>query len=283
MSEQVSNPHVPLDHHLAAHILDNAMTRSVSNDNRCFEALRDDLVERVEVVVQTVRLPRSGEELEIFQPTEPERERIFAEGRDDPDRTAPFWMLIWASGLALADEVFARSSEFAGTPVLELGSGLGTTASMALRCGADLITVDYSDLALDFCRLNSINNSGRAPRTARMNWRKTVRQDELDRAVPGGFPIILAGDVLYESRDIDPLIELISRLLAPDGHLWLAEPNRQVAQRFLHALALQGWEADRRREHGPWHDGATDPVNIHFLRRPSTLDPLRTSLGGWRT
>lgn len=285
MASQANKPQPDwqVEEHMSPHILDQYVNDAVHGENGDLPALRQRLDDRVSMSVENIRLPRSGVELSIHQPTKEERDRIFADARDDPDRTSPFWMLIWASGLALADEVFERADEFSGTPVLELGSGLGTTASVALSCGANLIAVDYSDLALDFCRLNAVTNSGRAPRTARMNWRKSVRQDELDRAVPGGFPIILAADVLYESRDIEPLIALISRLLAPDGCLWLAEPNRQVAERFLHALALQGWEGSHRREYGPWHDGATDPVNIHFLRRPSSIDPLRTTLGGWRT
>jgi hypothetical protein len=87
---------------------------------------------------------------------------------------------------------------------------------------------------------------------------------------------------LYEGRDVVPLMQLIDQVLTPDGTLWLAEPGRATAQRFLHRLAEDGWRGVSEVVAVPGEDGAVDHVHVHVLRRPATSDWLRTSLGGWR-
>ena len=230
-----------------------------------------------------VRLPRNGREYHVHLPTERAREQLFEASRKNPMARPPFWSTIWASGIGLADFALEHRAELEGQTVLELGCGMGVTASAVLEAGAELVAVDLSDLALGLCRYNTLTNTGRAPRSLKLNWREEDAQALLESIPDEGFPFILAADVLYESPDIQPLIDIIERLLAPDGILWLAEPDRRVAQRFLDTLALAGWQGRSIQERGPWHDGRDNPVNIHLLRRPSGLDPLRSTLGGWRS
>jgi hypothetical protein len=81
-----------------------------------------------------------------------------------------------------------------------------------------------------------------------------------------GYPLILAADVLYEQRDIAPLLALVARLLAPDGELWLAEPGRETARRFLAEATAAGWREQVEYAAGPWPEGNVR-VGLHFLRR----------------
>lgn len=232
---------------------------------------------------ESVRLPRHGREYHIHLPSDDARAQLFEASRSNPLARPPFWSTIWASGIGLADVALDHRDELAGQTVLELGCGMGVTASAVLETGAELIAVDLSDLALGLCRYNTLSNTNLAPQALRLNWREEDAQALLESIPDEGFPYILAADVLYESPDIQPLIDIIDRLLAPDGVLWLAEPARRVAQRFLDTLALAGWQGWSIQERGPWHDGRDNPVNIHFLRRPSSIDPLRSTIGGWRS
>ena len=47
----------------------------------------------------------------------------------------PYWALLWPSGMALAEAILAAPSLIAGKRTLELGCGLGVTASAALKPG----------------------------------------------------------------------------------------------------------------------------------------------------
>ncbi|HUG14168.1 MAG TPA: methyltransferase type 12 [Thermomicrobiales bacterium] len=252
-------------------------------DGRRARELQVWLASQAEVEVASVTLPKSGRRYEIHIPTEATRERLFDEARKDPIKQMPYWARIWASGVALADAVLARPEQLAGQRVLEMGCGLGVTATAAIQVGARLTVADYTTMPLAFCRYNTLRNAGDGPRSLRVNWRTPDPLSWTRATAGGGWPIILAADVLYESRDIMPLLELVDRLLAPDGVLWLAEPGRRTAQRFLNVAASLGWEGESEYHTGPWPDQRDTRVGIHFLRRPATIDPLAASLGGWRT
>jgi hypothetical protein len=105
-----------------------------------------------------------------------------------------------------------------------------------------------------------------------VNWRDPGRA--LHAAAGAGFPVVLAADVLYEGRDVEPLLALVERIVAPGGELWLAEPGRPPAARFLESILTRGWVAEREECSGPWQD--TDDnrkgivVTIHRLRRRQT-------------
>jgi hypothetical protein len=82
---------------------------------------------------------------------------------------------------------------------------------------------------------------------------------------------VLAADVLYERRDIEPLLELFDRIVAPDGVLWLAEPGRPPASIFLESASRQGWSFSTSTWRGPWPDpnDADVVARVHQLRRRS--------------
>lgn len=250
---------------------------------RCNHALARELPEWLGLDTSPVILPRSGRHFWIAQPNEGARERLFLEAKQHPGEPPPHWAKIWASGVALADLAQACSTDLRGQPVLELGSGLGVTAAAATDAGADLVVVDVSAQALAFCAYNVATNAGRAPQAIRANWRlreERVRIAETTQGVT--FPVILAADVLYESWDIPPLLSLIDELLEPDGTLWLAEPGRKTAQRFLYTLAAKGWQGASETVTGPWPDGSSGLVNVHRLQRPTACDELWAAVGGWR-
>ena len=110
------------------------------------------------------------------------------------------------------------------------------------------------------------------PKTLRVNWRdpgavlRVVGED--------GFPVVLAADILYEGRDVEPLLTLVEQVVAPGGELWLAEPGRPPAGRFLESIFAKGWFEESEQCGGPWPDAEDNRkgivVTIHRLhRRPA--------------
>jgi predicted nicotinamide N-methyase len=244
--------------------------------------LGDGSAGRVTLQPVEIRLPLSGRCYYIQVPTESSRDELFQVARGGAAQPKPFWSRLWASGVAMADVVLASRDEMTGRPILELGCGLGVTATALLEIGADLTVSDYSDEALSICHVNTLNNAGRSPRPLCLNWRAPDPQVLMRARIPGGYPIIVAADVLYESVDIAPLFALIDQLLAPHGCLWLAEPGRKTARRFLHTVAEAGWQGSTIYADGPWPNDGIDHIAIHFLQRPLEIDRLVSGLGGWR-
>ncbi len=185
----------------------------------------------------------------------------------DPEQNLPYWAELWPSGLALAGTLLRDGGALYGKRVLEIGSGLGVTAVAAIAAGARLTVADYSSTSLLFCRYNALRNTGRQPRTFQLNWRRPSKG--LLTEAGSGYDAILAADILYESRDVGPLLALIDRLITPSGILWLAEPGRPVAQVFLDALRSSGWSGPVEEYEGPWPDpkDAGVRVRVHRLRR----------------
>src|SRR5215207_1919981 len=133
-------------------------------------------------------------------------DRLIDDAAADPEQNLPYWAELWPSGIALAAKIARDPAIVQGSRVLELGCGLGVTAIAAMRAGADLLVTDYSPEALAICSLNAVEQAGVEPETLRVNWRDTgARLDDAG----DGFPVVLAADVLYERRDVDPLLALI--------------------------------------------------------------------------
>ncbi len=227
--------------------------------------LRARLMRQFRLVEMPIDLPRSGLTYRIWQPAA--IDPLLDAAAEDPEENLPYWATTWPSGMALADVVLAWRDRFEGRRVLELGCGLGITATAVLAAGARLVVTDYAREALLLCRLNTLQNVGRAAPALPLNWRSP--QPALLRAAGAPFPEVLAADVLYEARDVEPLLDLIEHVVAPGGTLWLAEPGRLTAQHFLQAAAGRGWHDDSLHHAGPWTTlgDAGVVVHIHRLHR----------------
>ncbi len=212
-----------------------------------------------------IQLPISGVSWQITKPNDIDSLLTLAE--NDPEENLPYWAALWPSGIALADEVLLEPDLVQHGRVLELGSGLGVTAIAALSVGADLIITDYADESLQLAAYNISENSLPEPAAMQMNWREPSR--EFREFTGEGFPVVLAADVLYEQRDIEPLLEIAEWLVAPGGLLWLAEPRRKSAELFIEQALHRGWTDQVVERSGPWPemDDTGVIVRIHRLRR----------------
>jgi predicted nicotinamide N-methyase len=220
-----------------------------------------------ELQVERVELPGTSDSFDIARPVD--YDRLIDEAAGDPEQNLPYWAEIWPSGVALAACIVREPRIVSGKRVLELGCGLGVTAIAALRAGAELLVTDYSPAALALCALNTQKEVGRLPESLRMNWRDQRSSRLFPIADP--FPVVLAADVLYERRDIAPLLALTKQIVALGGELWLAEPNRVPALLAVETLKTRGWVCETERCNGPWPDPEDNRkgvvVSIHRLRR----------------
>src|SRR4051794_31174671 len=135
---------------------------------------------------------------------------------------APYWSVLWRSGVALAREL--DRLELEGKRVVELGCGLAVPSITAARAGAVVLATDACAEALTLATRNARLNDVRLE-TATVDW---AAPDELVRRAP--FDLVLAADVLYERASIPQLLSLLPRL-APEA--WLADPGRPAGVAFL--------------------------------------------------
>ncbi len=180
----------------------------------------------------------------------------------------PYWALLWPSGMALAEALLAEPATVEGRRVLELGCGLGITATAAVQAGAQLVAADCFADALLFCRYNTLRNAGRMPATLLLDWRTVAGRAAC--VAHGPFDVVLAADVLYEREDEEPLFELIPRLLAPGGVFALAEPGRRVSLAFVASARVRGWHDEPTVYERVWpSEDQPVRVTVHRFHLPT--------------
>jgi predicted nicotinamide N-methyase len=181
----------------------------------------------------------------------------------EPLTHMPYWATVWPSGLALAEAVLARREAVVGRSVLELGCGLGITATAVQDAGGRITAADCFAEALAYTRLNVLRNTDRAPRTLLADWRSEAGRAVLLR---GSASLVLAADVLYEGEDVAPLLELGGELLRRGCALWLAEPGRATSERFVSQARTAGWRGETLERERLWPAGAGPAhVRVHFF------------------
>ncbi|HVW88700.1 MAG TPA: methyltransferase domain-containing protein [Gaiellaceae bacterium] len=156
----------------------------------------------------------AGVRLELLRPSSPEAlidEQAFAR-----DEFLPYWAELWPAASALAEAL----SDVRGLRVVELGCGLGLTSLVAAAKGAEVTAADWAEDAIELLRRNAERN-GIALRAEVRDWREPW---------PERFDLALAADVLYERRNVEPLLERLAEL-APAAYVGLA--NRPYEREFL--------------------------------------------------
>jgi len=178
-------------------------------------------VERIETTVEAgpyrLSIVRPRDAAELID------EDAFAE-----NEFLPYWAELWPSGVALARA--AAELVRPGDRVVELGCGLGAASITAALSGGEVLATDWSTEALDFARENAARN-GVLLETALVAW---TGPDELLARAP--WDLVLAADVLYENRNIEPLAALLPRL---GDRALIADPGRPAAKTFFDTLR---WE-----------------------------------------
>jgi predicted nicotinamide N-methyase len=207
----------------------------------------------LDVRVQRVRVP--GGDVLLVRPVDWEQLRHEEAGAG---RGVPYWATPWPSGAVLAGAL-AEHPPPAGARVLELGCGLGLPSIVAARAGADVLATDGASDAVVFAAhslaLNDLHGE-----VAHVDW--TEHADAL--AARGPWDVVLAADVLYLQTGVAAALELMPRLVAPDGEIRIADPRRAGARDFL--AAARATFTVRTRQDGE--------IALHTLtRRPHRARP----------
>jgi predicted nicotinamide N-methyase len=193
-----------------------------------------------ELVSQSIELPNG--ELRLHQPEE--AAALPDAGAVEWAPVAPYWSVLWRSGVALARELDGVALR--GRGVVELGCGLAVPSIAAARAGASVLATDACAEALTLVARNAAANHVRVE-TATVDWREP---DELVRRAP--FDLVLAADVLYERANVAQLLSLLPRL-APEA--WLADPGRPAGEAFVEQASSR-WPVETR---------VRDVVRVHRL------------------
>lgn len=167
------------------------------------------------------------------------------------DEYLPYWADLWPAARMLAKAVL-REPWTPGLHALEVGCGLGLPGIAALAAGLRVTFSDYDSTALRFAADNALRNGFNDFETLRIDWRDPP--DDLQ------FPVVLASDLVYERRNLEPLVQLIKQVLAPDGLSLLTDQNRVPFETMAETLgahslafttqALKAGEPGGRRVRG---------------------------------
>ena len=145
------------------------------------------------------------------------------------DEFLPYWAELWPAAHALAA---ALPVDLAGVRVVELGCGLGVPSLVAAARGAVVTATDWAKDAVTLLTENAATNELELLAEVR-DWRV---------AWPEQFDVVLAADVLYEERNVQPLLERL-RELAPVALVALA--GRPYEAEFLRLAAPVSEVAER--------------------------------------
>jgi predicted nicotinamide N-methyase len=128
----------------------------------------------------------------------------------------PYWAFAWPGGQALARHILDRGVQFRGERVLDLAAGCGIAGIAAAKAGAAVEASEIDRFAVAAIRLNAEANDVSLT---------VIERDLLDDA-PGGWSIILAGDLCYERPMAERVIRWLRANAEAGARVLLGDPGR---------------------------------------------------------
>lgn len=174
--------------------------------------------------------------LRMFMPRS--SEALIDEAAFQVDERLPYWAELWPSAKALARHLIEEPPA-PGSRVIELGCGVGLPSIALARAGFEVLATDYENAALAWTKMNCRENEVTSVRVQSLDWR------DVPQSVPR-FDLVIAADVLYEARNVEPLAAAAERLVGPRGAILLADPGRRHLERFRSQMTARGWRAETR-------------------------------------
>jgi predicted nicotinamide N-methyase len=147
------------------------------------------------------------------------------------DEYMPYWTDLWPAARMLT-KFMLRESWTRGVEALEIGCGLGLPGIAALAQGLSVTFSDYDATALQFAADNARANGFREFKLLQLDWRRPPADLRV--------PLLLGSDLIYESRNVEPLVQLIHQILAPEGMCLLTDQDRIPAQLLRETLSSAG-------------------------------------------
>lgn len=147
------------------------------------------------------------------------------------DEYMPYWADLWPAARMLAKAIL-REEWTPGARALEVGCGLGLPGIAAMAKGLRVTFSDYDATALRFAADNARGNGFTDFDTLQMDWRYPPDDRQ--------FPIILASDLIYEMRNVAPLVALIKKMLEPSGVCLVTDQDRVPSHVLRDTLTAEG-------------------------------------------
>jgi predicted nicotinamide N-methyase len=147
------------------------------------------------------------------------------------DEYMPYWADLWPAARMLAKAIL-REPWPDGAQALEVGCGLGLPGIAALARGLRVTFSDYDATALHFAARNARLNGFEHFQLRQLDWRRPPESLRV--------PVVLASDLLYELRNVEPLVGLIKKVLLPDGVCLLTDQDRVPSHLLRETLAAEG-------------------------------------------
>jgi predicted nicotinamide N-methyase len=210
-------------------------------------------------------------------------ETVFIEGRsfklsrpadsdkllDDPavraafaaDEYMPYWTDLWPAARMLAKAIL-REPWLPGQEALEIGCGLGLPGIAALARGLRVTFSDYDATALKFAADNARANGFEDFKVLQLDWRRPPADLRA--------PLVLGSDLIYESRNVEPVVKLIAHILTSDGVCLLTDQDRIPAQLLRDTLNAEGLNYSTKVMHAGEPGGRRLRGSLYRITRSQT-------------
>ncbi len=152
------------------------------------------------------------------------------------DEYLPYWADLWPAARMLAKAILREpwadhQASLGPLNALEIGCGLGLPGVAALAMGLRITFSDYDATALRFAADNAEANGFFDFKTLQLDWRHPPAEQ---------FPVLLASDLIYEVRNVAPLVGLIQKVMRPDGFCLLTDQDRVPSHVLRDTLTAEG-------------------------------------------
>lgn len=180
------------------------------------------------------------------------------------DEYMPYWAELWPASQMLGEALLEEAKQQdwnSDTTALEIGCGVGLSGVVALSLGLHVIFSDYDTTAVTFAARNATANGFDNFKTLPLDWRIAPDFE---------VPLILAADVIYEERNISPLIQFVEATLAPGGVCLLSDPDRSTSGGFRHALKRSALSYTRQNKAAPGPKGRIVKGTVYRITKSAT-------------
>ena len=141
----------------------------------------------------------------------------------EKDKFLPYWAEIWPSSQSLYKYLLEIPVDISGH-ALEMGCGIGTISALLASKGMHCVAADISPQACMYALFNMKNNGGKGSALC-CDFRYPP-------IVNNKFDLIIASDVLYERRWIEPVLAFIQKMISANGQALIADPCRSHWEEF---------------------------------------------------
>lgn len=137
----------------------------------------------------------------------------------------PFWIRLWEAAIVLAEFIGGNKPQD-DSSLLELGAGLGAPGLVAAAAGYQVTLTDYEEIILDFQKVSAAASGVNEVEFSMLDWLAPPEMKQYD--------VILGAEILFRDEFFQPLLNVMSKALKPEGVVYLAhDVNRLSLQPFL--------------------------------------------------